>query len=109
MSSDESVEIKPVTVHIMGNEYHVSSPENQIEKLELAAKDLDKRMREIKSSGNVMGIERIAVMAALNMAYEIQQGESTDSKTEEEVERRINKLQQDINSTLASSAQMELT
>jgi cell division protein ZapA len=109
MSSDQSIEIKPVTVHIMGNEYHVSSPEDQIEKLESAAKDLDKRMREIKASGNVVGIERIAVMAALNMAYEIQQGESTSSESSEEVESRIKKLQQDINSTLASSAQMELT
>ncbi len=100
MSSNPSSEIKPVTVHIMGNEYHVSSPVNHVEQLESAAKDLDKRMREIKSSGNVIGIERIAVMAALNMAYEIQQGETTDSESIEDVERRIKQLQQDINSAL---------
>ena len=109
MSSDQSIEIKPVTVHILGNEYHVSSPEDQVEKLESAARELDKRMREIKSSGNVIGVERIAVMAALNMAYEIQQGVSSNNKSSEEVEHRIEKLQQDINTTLASNAQMELT
>ena len=109
MSSNQSSVIKPVTVHIMGNEYHVSSPEDQIEKLESAARELDKRMREIKSGGNIIGIERIAVTAALNMAYEIQLGESSSNQNSEEIERRINQLQQDINSTLASSAQMELT
>ncbi len=93
----------------MGNEYHVSSPEEQVEKLESAARELDKRMREIKSGGSIIGIERIAVMAALNMAYEIQQGESSDSEVSQDISHRINKLQQDINSTLASSAQMELT
>ena len=109
MSSNQSSEIKPVTVQIMGNEYHVSSPTDQIEKLESAARELDKRMREIKSGGNIIGIERIAVMAALNMAYEIQQGHSAGGENSENIELRINKLQQDINSTLASNAQMELT
>ena len=102
-------EIKPVTVHIMGNEYHVSSPDDQVEKLEIAARELDKRMREIKSGGRIVGVERIAVMAALNMAYELIHGEPQSPEMEEKIAKRISKLQKDIDSALASGAQMELT
>jgi cell division protein ZapA len=99
-------EIKPVSIHVMGTEYHVSSPAEQVEKLESAARELDRRMREIKAGGKIVGIERIAVMAALNMAYELQQGSGFDS---EEINNKINTLTENINSALASSAQMELT
>lgn len=102
-------EIKPVTVHIMGNEYHVSSPEDQVEQLEAAARDLDKRMREIKSGGRIVGTDRIAVMAALNLTYEFQQSGSNDSQILEQTDERIKKLQEQIDSALASGAQMELT
>ena len=102
-------ELKPVTVHIMGNEYHVSSPEDQIAQLEDAARDLDSRMREIKAGGRIVGVERIAVMAALNLAYELIQSDDVDSQSSEKIESKINKLCQDIDSVLASNAQMELT
>jgi cell division protein ZapA len=102
-------DIKPVTVHIMGNEYHVSSPEDQVAQLEKAAKDLDRRMREIKAGGRIVGVERIAVMAALNLAYELLQSGQTDAVTSEKIETKINKLCKDIDSVLASSAQLELT
>lgn len=102
-------EVKPITVHIMGNEYHVSSPAEEVEKLEQAARNLDQRMREIKSGGRIVGVERIAVMAALNMAYELIESDSKDSQVSEKVANRISKLKEDIDSVLASSAQMELT
>lgn len=102
-------DIKPVTVNIMGNEYHVSSPEDQIFQLEKAAKELDQRMREIKESGRIVGIERIAVMAALNMTYELQQNGSSSPKNSSVITSRIKKMQKQIDSTLASNAQMELT
>ncbi len=101
-------EIKPVTVHIMGNEYHVSSPADEVESLERAARNLDKRMREIKASGRIVGTERIAVMAALNLAYEVGQGGSIDNIEIENMEKRIQKLNQEIETIMASNAQLEL-
>ena len=101
--------MKPVTVYILGNEYHVSSPADQVEKLEKAAKELDARMREIKSGGRIIGMDRIAVMAALNLAFELLHGEPGGSEMNEKINNRIKKLQEDIDSALASSAQMELT
>ncbi|MBV1911542.1 MAG: cell division protein ZapA [Kangiellaceae bacterium] len=101
-------ESKPVSIHIMGNEYHVASPEDEVEKLEQAARSLDKRMREIKDSGRIMGLERVAVMAALNLSYELMHGERTSLEETEEVNQRIKSLQQKVDLALASSAQSEL-
>ncbi|WP_196139840.1 cell division protein ZapA [Aliikangiella sp. G2MR2-5] len=102
-------EVTPVTVYILGNEFHVSSPPEQAEKLEKAAKELDKRMREIKAGGRIVGMDRIAVMAALNLAFELLHGESGQSDLSTSIDQRIKQLQKDIDSKLASSAQMELT
>jgi len=101
-------ESKPVSIHIMGNEYHVASPEDEVEKLEQAAKALDKRMREIKESGRIMGLERVAVMAALNLSYELMHGERTSLEETNEINQRIKRLQEKVDTALASSAQSEL-
>ncbi len=97
-------QIKPVTVSIMGSEYHVSSPEDQIEKLEAAARNLDKRMREIKSGGRIVGVERIAVMAALNLCYEMLSNDSGDSRHINKINTKIKSLYNEIDSALASDA-----
>ncbi len=102
-------DVQPVTVYILGNEYHVSSPADQVEKLEKAAKELDNRMREIKAGGRILGMDRIAVMAALNLAFELLHGEPGNSELDEKIDNRIKQLKEDIDSALASNAQMELT
>jgi cell division protein ZapA len=60
-----------VTVTILGKEFVVACPENERTALTAAAAYLDKKMREIHSSGKVIGTERTAVMAALNIAHEL--------------------------------------
>ncbi|HKQ29831.1 MAG TPA: cell division protein ZapA [Burkholderiales bacterium] len=60
-----------VTVTILGKEFIVACPENERAALTSAAAYLDKKMREIHSSGKVIGTERTAVMAALNIAHEL--------------------------------------
>jgi cell division protein ZapA len=57
-----------VSIRILDKEYQVQCPPDQQDALLAAARDLDQRMREIRRSGNVIGLERIAVMAALNLA-----------------------------------------
>ena len=101
-------ESKPVSIHIMGNEYHVASPADEVEKLEQAAKALDTRMKEIKAGGRIMGLERVAVMAALNLSYELMHGERTSAEETNEINQRIKKLQEKVDGALASAAQSEL-
>ncbi len=60
-----------VTVTILGKEFMVACPEDERAALTASASYLDKKMREIQASGKVMGSERTAVMAALNIAHEL--------------------------------------
>ena len=62
-----------ISVRILDKEYQVACPEDQQEELVVSAKYLDKQMRSIRDSGKVIGLERIAVMAALNISYELLQ------------------------------------
>lgn len=101
-------ESKPVSIHIMGNEYHVASPEDEIEKLEQAARALDKRMRDIKAGGRILGLDKVAVMAALNLSYELMHGEKASAEETNEVNQRIKRLQEKVDVALASTAQSEL-
>jgi cell division protein ZapA len=60
-----------VTVSIMGKEFMVACPEGEREALTAAASFLDRKMREIQESGKVIGTERCAIMAALNIANDL--------------------------------------
>ena len=62
-----------INVRILDKEYQVACPEDQQAELIVSAKYLDKQMRSIRDSGKVIGLERIAVMAALNISYELLQ------------------------------------
>jgi cell division protein ZapA len=62
-----------VTVKILDKEYQVACPEEREAELLVSAKYLDKQMRSIRETGKVIGLERIAVMAALNISYELLQ------------------------------------
>lgn len=58
-------------VSILGKEYQVACPAEQHAELLLSARYLDEQMRAIRATGKVIGLERIAVMAALNIAHEL--------------------------------------
>lgn len=60
-----------VTVSIMGKEFMVACPEGEREALAAAASFLDRKMREIQESGKVIGTERCAIMAALNITNDL--------------------------------------
>ncbi|MDP5053095.1 MAG: cell division protein ZapA [Congregibacter sp.] len=66
---------KPGTfsVTILEKEYQVACPEDQQAELLLSARHLDEQMRAIRATGKVIGLERIAVMAALNISHELLQ------------------------------------
>ncbi|MEQ9463721.1 MAG: cell division protein ZapA [Haliea sp.] len=63
--------VNTVSVHILDKEYQVACPEEQQAELIVSARYLDRQMRAIRDSGKVIGLERIAVMAALNISHEL--------------------------------------
>jgi cell division protein ZapA len=64
-------EAKGVDVSIMGREFRVACPDDEVDELMQAVSYLDKKMRDIRDAGKVVGVERIAIMAALNVAHEM--------------------------------------
>ncbi|MEH6590334.1 MAG: cell division protein ZapA [Halioglobus sp.] len=84
-----------ITVKILDKEYQVACPEEQQAELVVSAKYLDKQMRSIRDTGKVIGLERIAVMAALNISYELlqaseQTGIASVGDTEEASYKQLN-------------------
>lgn len=78
-----------LTVNILDREYRVACPKGQEEKLTEAANTLNRKMKEIRETGKVFGIERIAVMAALNLTHELIQSKP-DNETDRAAIRRLN-------------------
>ncbi len=66
-----STEKLPTTVNILDKDYRINCPADEQEALQKAARMLDLRMREIRASGKINGIEHITVMAALYIAHEM--------------------------------------
>ena len=66
-----SADPKGLQISVMGREFRVACPENEQKGLLEAVAYLDKKMHEIRDNGKVVGLERIAVMAALNIAHEL--------------------------------------
>ncbi|WP_296260895.1 MULTISPECIES: cell division protein ZapA [unclassified Pseudomonas] len=60
-----------ITVQILDKEYSIICPQEERTNLVSAARYLDGKMREIRSSGKVIGADRIAVMAALNITHDL--------------------------------------
>ncbi|MFT4610594.1 MAG: cell division protein ZapA [Cellvibrionaceae bacterium] len=73
-----------LSVHILGKDYQVACPEEEQDALLRAASELDRRMRVIRQSGNVIGVERIAVMAALNLSNEVLTGQQQRSDIDQD-------------------------
>ena len=68
--SDVSEAKVTVNIRILDNEFQVSCAENEVDDLKASAQDLDRRMREIRDAGGTVGLERIAVLAALNLSHD---------------------------------------
>ncbi len=92
-------EIKGVDVSIMGRDFTVSCTEEERPGLINAVNFLDKKMRDIRDSGKVIGVERIAMMTALNLAYELLNSKSGDLNIGD-IKRRIVSMQDQIDQAL---------
>jgi len=66
-----SVDPKALQINVMGREFRVACPEDEQKGLLEAVDYLNRKMDEIRDNGKVIGVERIAIMAALNIAHEL--------------------------------------
>lgn len=92
---ERTVSDKPQTefVNILDKEYQVACSPEERDQLLHAGRNLDKLMRDIRASGSVIGLERIAVMAALNLSHELlvmqKQKNLIDSGLDEDLLNRL--------------------
>ena len=98
----------PVTVKILEKEYRIACAPNHKESLEKSAASLNDKMKEIRSTGKVIGSDRIAVMAALNLAHDLlnQKQQVVES---ESFCKQARQMRDKINRALNYSQQIEIT
>jgi len=83
----------------MGKEYRIACPEEEKANLKASADLLNDKLNEIKQQGSVIGTERIAIMAALNMSHEVLSGASMREENAE-TNQRIDSLSDRISDTM---------
>jgi cell division protein ZapA len=98
----------PVCVHILDKEFLIACPPEERDALGQSAELLNARLREIRRSGKVISLERMVVMAALNMANDLTRLQTHEQQRETQVGARIRHLRERVEKTVAQSVQLEL-
>ena len=99
-------EAKSLQITIMGREFRVACPEEEQAGLLEAVDYLNKKMLEIRDAGKVIGLERIAVMAALNIAHEYLSTKLGGSFDMAEMKRRMNRMETVIDQAMSEQAKL---
>ncbi len=97
-----------VAVQILDKEYRFSCPEEESEALVGAARCVNRKMAEIRDSGKVIGMERIAIMAAINIAHELLDVNSEGAESSDQLPKQLDALQNKIEQALIDVRQMEI-
>ncbi|MCL4108394.1 UNVERIFIED_CONTAM: hypothetical protein GTU68_065422 [Idotea baltica] len=96
MSSNDTI---PVTVRILEKEYKISCPQGEHESLLISAKNVNENMLKVRKSGKALSADRVAVMAAINIAHDLVKN-SQKSNVDSTMLSRIDELQQSIDNVL---------
>ncbi len=97
-----------VSIRILDKEYQVACPADERTDLLDSAEILNAKMREIRDSGRIVGIDRIAVMAALNMANDLLHAQARDRSLDGDVSSRLKLISDRVESVLGGSQQLDL-
>ncbi len=102
------MDMAQVSVRILEKEYQFACPASERNDLLNAAEFLNAKMRQIRDSGKVVGLDRISVMAALNLANELLKSRSQDDLMDSSLGLRIKNLRERVESALETGQQLEL-
>ena len=97
-----------VSVRILDKDYQVACPSSERTDLLDSAEVLNAKMREIRDTGRIVGLDRIAVMAALNMANDLLHAQTRDRFLEGDVSSRLKLISDRVESALGGSQQPDL-
>ncbi len=97
-----------VNVKILEKEYEVACPASERADLLDSAEMLNSKMREIRDSGKVAGLDRIAVMAALNLANDLLKARDQGEVLESAAKERLQAMRERVETVLQNGQQIEL-
>lgn len=104
MSSDP----KPVNISILDKEYLITCSDDERDQLHNAVELLNSKIDQVRDGGNVIGSERIAVMAALNIAHELIAYKQKNQVYTSTLDDTIRRLQGKIHNALGKGEQLEI-
>lgn len=96
-----------VSVRILDKEYQIACPVEERTALLDAAEFLNARMKEVRDSGKVVGLDRIAVIAALNIANELLAERNEEKVPGEEVSLKIREIRERVEAAVGKGKQLE--
>ncbi len=97
-----------VNIKILEKEYQISCPASERAALLDSAEMLNRKMREIRDTGKVIGLDRIAVMAALNMADELLRSRNRGEHLEGDARLRLQAMRERVEGALQAGRQLDL-
>ena len=97
-----------VQIRILDKEYQVACPAEERTDLLDSAEILNVKMREIRDSGRIVGLDRIAVMAALNMANDLIHAKARDELLEGDLSQRLKSISDRVDDALSGTQQLDL-
>jgi len=98
--------VKPVKIVIMDKEFLVACSDEEQSVLLRSADYLNDKMREVQGNGKVIGMDRITIMAALNMAHELLKQEDNSANLDQSFASRLFTLQEKIDATVSRVQQV---
>lgn len=108
MSTGETaVETEAVTIRVLDKDYQVACPTDERDALLDSARFLDEKMREIRENRKMVGADRVAVMAALNIAHDLLQCESGKAGAPG-TQTKLRSLQAKVEAAISRGKQLEL-
>ena len=99
--------VSRVSVRILEKEYQFACAPDERAALLDSAEYLNVEMRKIRDTGKVIGLDRIAVMAALNMANELLKARSRDASLGTEVVQKLRQMREQADAALTRSQQLD--
>jgi cell division protein ZapA len=101
-----SADSKSLQINVMGREFRVACPDDEQKGLLEAVDYLNRKMAEIRDGGKVIGLERIAIMAALNIAHELLSTKVGGGFDIAEVKRRMNLMETVLDQAMRDSSRL---
>jgi cell division protein ZapA len=96
------------TIEILGKPYPIKCPESELQGLQEAAKYLHEKMQEVQESGKAINLERIAIITALNIAFEFLQSDQQKASIASKIQHRISQLHDKLDNAINKAFQTEL-